>query len=273
MKVLVVNRLNNMGDAMCQMRALKEWKDKNPDIKLDFLTCHYLHCLMASHTDLFDRIMFTDFQKVNRIAVKPEGYDKVVEFSINWKNALDNGILRAWCEETLGFVPSTDQPYYLVNDQEKMIAANHAKALRAQGYSKLVLLQLNTPSGYERSFKEEDYNKVFDLFPPGVGLVYPGPIDLALHKDLKSRDNLILLPGYDIGTTAALINEVDYVFGAHGGIIMLAHAVGKKEVTQVMFLQAGSPNILKVPEWDNLCYPDHDRVKWIEVSKTIKKRL
>lgn len=258
---------------MCQMRGLKEYKERNPKDTLDFVTCEYLHFLAATHTDLFGRVMFRSFEELKTIAARHEGYDKVIEFTIDWENALQGGIQAAWCEETLGFRPSTDQPYFLVRNEERLVASEHFKRLKKLNYQNIALVQLDTPSGHERSFKESDYQKVFSLFPDDTLLLYTGPIDLAAHTILRKQGNLLLLPGYDMGTTAAMLELVDYVFGAHGGTIMLAHAVEAKNVTQVTFLQAGSEKLLHVPYWDNLTYPDHDHIDWDELKRAIQRRL
>jgi hypothetical protein len=261
-----------MGDAMCQMRGLKEYKDRHPDATFDFITCEYLHALMALHTDLFENVQLASFREVNAFVadIPPKA---IIEFDIDWDRACTIGILKAWCEKTLGFIPTTDQPYYIVREEERIVAKAHAKRFRGFGFEKLALLQLDTPSGAVRSFKHEDWDRVLDLIPEDVGILYPGPVDLALDSPMRPRKNLFLLPGYDIGTTAALMQEVDYVFGAHGGTIMLAHAVGKQEVTQVMFLAACHPNILNVPAWDNLAYPNHDTIDWEQLRSRIHQRL
>jgi hypothetical protein len=275
--MLVVNHAHNAGDAMCQMRGLQEFKERTPGLALDFITCYPLHYLMATHTDLFESVTCVNsaeevVQAMNTAG--PRGYERVIEFTVDWAAACDHGILKAWSEKTLGFSPSTDQPYFLVRDEERVTAAANAHTLRhGLGFRKLALLQFRAPSDYQRSFRTEDWNRVLDLFPTDVGLVYPGPIELAVQHPFTPRPNLILLPGYDIGTTAALIEQVDYVFGVHGGTIMLAHAVGKQDVTQVMFLAAGSPNLLHVPAWDNLCYADNQQTNWEEVAAAIGRRL
>jgi len=261
-----------MGDCMCQMRALKEWKDRCPNDTLDFATCNYLHYLMATHTDLFGSVQLLSFSEVSQLAAAQPA-DQLIEFSIDWDRACEIGILKAWGEKTLGFIPSTDKPYYLVRDEEHIVAQAHIARLRQRGFRKFALLQLNTPSGIERSFLPEDWDRALDCFPEDVALIYPGPIDLALESPMRHRPNLVLLPAYDIGITAALLEQVDYVFGAHGGTIMLAHAVDQKNVTQVMFLDACSPKILSVPKWDNLAYPSHRAINWDEIQSTITKRL
>jgi hypothetical protein len=275
MKILVINRKNHMGDAMCQMRGLKEWKDAHPNDTLEFASCLYLHVLMAAHTDLFARIHFDAFDQINALAdnYHAAGYDGLIEFEIDWSAATDHGILKAWTEKTLGFTPSTDKPYFLVKPHERLVAGEHAKRVRAYGFSTLVLLQLDAPSGYVRSFRYEDWDRVVDLIPEEVGIVYPGPIDLAVGNQLKPRKNLFLLPGYDIGATAALFEHVDFALLAHGGLAMLAHAVDKKEVIHAIFTEAGSPNILWVPEWTNLVYPTHQEIDWPELAAAVQTRL
>jgi hypothetical protein len=268
---LVVNRKNNLGDTICQFRGLKEYQEQHTDITYDFVTSEYLHCYAALHTDLFENIKYLPLEKLNALIEKVDP-GQIIEFTLNWQRACEIGILKAWCEMTLGFIPSTDVPYFQIQPQEKIIAALHAEKLRLR-FKKLVLLQFKAPSGYVRSFLPEDWQRLLDLFPKDIALIYPGPLDLASFSPMTQRNNLIVLPGYDIGTTAALIMQCDYVFGAHGGTIMLAHAVEKKEVTQVMFLTACAPNILKVPAWDNICFPSHNEVDWTELGKTINRRL
>lgn len=262
-----------MGDAMCHMRALKEYKEQNSGMTMDFVTCHYLHYLMAAHTDLFESIKYLDLLNILDLQTKPVSYDKVIQFTVDWQNACTIGILKAWGEKTLGFTPSTDKPYYIVREEEKIIAREHAKTLRER-FKKIVVVQLTAPSGYERSFLREDHEKALQLFPKDVGIIYAGPLNIGLNVQPGfDHSNFIVLPGYDVGVMGALLQEVDYVFGAHGGTIMMAHAVGAKNVTQVMFGEGGTVEILKVPEWDNLYYPSHREVDWGELQVCINKRL
>lgn len=272
MRILVINRLNNLGDAMCHMRGLKEYKDKNPEVILDFVSCEYLHVLAAMHTDLFNEIRMDTFQNIAKIAAKHEGYDKVIEFDIDWQNALKVGILKAWVEKTLGFTPSTDKPYFIVTDEERMIAFHHVKSLQKK-FRKLVLMQLEAPSGYPRSFKYEDWEKVLDLFPGDVGIIYTGPTDLAIDGKLKPRKNLILLPGYDIGTNVALTGFVDFNLLTHGGMAMMAYANDSKKVIHIIFEEAGSRNILWVNDWVNLVYKTHNDVNWDELKGAINNAV
>lgn len=269
-RALVVNRKNNMGDCMCQMRGLKEWKEKNPEYQLDFVTSEYLHAIVALHTDLFKSVRMESPSAIREFLLMDHGYDKVIEFEIEWNNAVKNGILRAWTEETLGFTPSTDKPYFIVRPEEELIAINHAKMLDGE-FRKLCLMQLQAPSGYVRSYKYEDWEKVIDLFPEDVGIVYPAPLDMVFNGKLKPRKNLILLPGYSIGVNAALFKFMDFSFLTHGGMAMLAHAVDAKDVIHTIFTEAGSPNILNVPYWDNLVYKTHNDIDWEQVEKSIQK--
>jgi len=264
-----------MGDAMCQMRGLKEWRDKHPEDTLEFASCLYLHILMAAHTDLFAAVHFDTFSQISSLADNyvEAGYDRVIEFEIDWNAACDHGILKAWSEKTLGFTPSTDKPYFITHPLDRLVAGEHAKRMRALGFDKLVLMQLEAPSGYARSFRYEDWERVLDLVPENVGVIYPGPVDLAIESKLKPRKHLFLLPGYDIGTTAALFKYVDFALLTHGGLAMLAHAVDKKEVIHAIFTESGSPKILWVPEWDNLVYPTHNEIDWKALEQAVHGRL
>jgi hypothetical protein len=269
MKIAILNKSNNMGDAMCQLRGVKEYKDQHPDVTLDFVTCHYLHYLMATHTDLFESVRFLSPEEIATFAGP---YAQTIEFTVDWAAACDHGILKAWTEKTLGFTPSTDKPYFQATEEEQVIARAHAGVFRSR-YRKLVLAQLNAPSDGKRSFDPADWDRVLDLIPPDVGIIYPGPVELAIEHPFRPRPNLLLLPGYHIGVTAALLPLVDLVLGVHGGTIMLAHAMDMKRVIHVMFTEAGSPNLLSVPEWDNLVYPSRHETNWEQLADCITRRL
>jgi hypothetical protein len=54
---------------------------------------------------------------------------------------------------------------------------------------------------------------------------------------------------------------------------MLAHAMDAKRVIHIMFTEAGSPNLLSVPEWDNLVYPSRYETNWEQLADCITRRL
>jgi hypothetical protein len=275
MNVLVVNRLNNMGDVMCQLRGLKEWKDKQPEITtLNFTSSEYLHILAATHADIFDQIMPDTFSHIaQKLPEYKKEYDKVIEFEIDWRIAVTSGILRAWTEKTLGFVPSTDKPLWNVQPEEILIAQAHERQMR-QRFKKLMFVQLEAPSGYVRSFRYEDWEKILDMVPTDIGIVYPGPIDLAVNGRLRHRPNLFLLAGYDMGVTAALIKHcIDFFFVTHGGMAMMAHAQDRKEVIHTIFQEGGSDKLLSVPEWTNFLFPSHNDVDFAKIEKAIQSYL
>lgn len=257
---------------MCQMRGLKEYKEKHPDYVFDFVSCEYLHTLAATHTDLFNRIVTDTFEGISKFIVKHEGYDKVIEFQIDWPTALKEGILKAWTKKTLGFTPSTDKPYWIPTGNEFLVAINHANKMRNL-FKKLVFMQLEAPSGYVRSFQYEDWERVLDLIPNDVGIVYPGPIDLALNGKLRPRPNLFMLPGYDIGVSGPLISECDFVFVVHGGMAMMSRAMEKKEVIHIVFQEGGRLGLLNVTEWTNHVFPSHRDVKWNDLQESVNKFL
>lgn len=276
MNVLVINRFNNMGDTMCQMRGLKEWKDKHPEIEqMHFTSCEYLHIIAALHTDLFDAVMPDSFENIGKkLKDYKKQYDRVIEFEIDWNDAITNGILKAWTKKTLGFEPSTDKPYWIIDPQEALIGHYHAERLH-QYFEKIVFVQLEAPSGYVRSFRYEDWEKALDLFPDTVGLVYPTTIDLAYDGKLKPRKNLILLPGYDMGNTAALMKYggFDGFFLTHGGMAMMAHATDRKNVIHIVFREGGSKHLLDVPEWKNFDFETHNHVNWDQLQEAVTSML
>lgn len=279
MRVLVKNSDNNMGDAMCQMTGLKEYRERNPDAHLDFLTCHYLHYIIAKHTDLFDNITFNpDRQAV----INAGGYDSYIDFKVDWGEATVIGILKAWTKKTLGFVPSTDQPYFLLTEEEKLTAQVQLKCImyecfngetELRRYRKSVVIQPEAVSDPRRSFRPEDLQTFFNLFPDDVAIIYFCPVTKMFRPDLLStRKNFFALPGYPIGTSAAMMQLVDAIFTVHSGTAMLAKAVDAPMV-HINFLEASSPNIITVPKGDNIGFESNQKVDWELLKKMVAKYL
>jgi hypothetical protein len=272
-----------MGDAMCQMRGLKEYKDRNPGTELDFVSCHYLHYLMASHTDLFKSVKFVSQEEVNGLANswQGNGYEKLIEFIIDWGAACRDGILRAWTEKTLGFTPSTDKPYFLLNEEEKVTARNQHSIVmnhpqpNKPTFRKSMVLQLESVSCNERGFLLSDWNRIVDMIPPDVAIFYMPPITWIHGNPFPPRPNLIVLPGYPVGETGAMMQMVDVVFTVHSGPLMLAYACDAKCIIQIGFNEAGSPNLLKIPEGqgENLFIDTNRSVDWNQIQSLINKYL
>jgi hypothetical protein len=278
---LVANRDNNFGDAMCQMRGLKEYQDSNHQA-LDFITCHYLHYVAAKHTDLFNNIYFGDIDYVNSFVsgYQSKGYEKLIEFRVDWGKAVSDGILRAWVEETLKFTPSTDKPYWIVSEEEKITAQcqyitllNHPH-LNTQ-FRKSMILNLESVSDYNRGFRQEDWQRIVDMIPQDVAIFYPVPITWTFGNPLQSRRNLFVLPGYPMGVTAALHQLVDCVFVVHSGPIMIAHAVGAKRIIQINFNNGGGSNLLVIPpdKGENITYNSNSEVNWDGLQEVINRNL
>lgn len=281
MKVLVVNRNNNMGDAMCQMRVLKEWK--RDDMQMDFLSCHSLHSIMATHTDLFDNVWHESADYVNAFAAgwQSKGYDQMVEFTVDWGEACTIGLLKAWGKRTLNFVPSTDKPYFLLSNEEKITAkAVHDSVMRQvvdnkPQFRKSMILQLESVSCNERGFLRQDWERVIDMIPSDVAIFYMPPIAWYHSKPLRERPNLIVLPAYPVGETGAMTQLVDLNLMVHSGPLMLAYACDAKNIVHIMFLEACSPNIVSIPaqQAENVYYNSNREVNWEQVQGLINKYL
>jgi hypothetical protein len=276
MKFIVTNHDNHIGDAMCQMRGIKEWKERNPGIGVDYVTTNPMHWLMAHRTDLFELNWVATEEEMQAIIAKPQsfGYVDKIDFAIDWfGKAIHIGILKAWCDTTFGFVPSTDVPYFLTNIEDKRIAAFHHAAL-AKRFRSLAVVQLESPSSDNlRGFKPDEWEKVLDQFPEDCGIIYPTSIFRGIDNPFKPRKNLILLPGYSMGYTAELMKLCNLVFSNHGGLVMLAYAVGAKPIVQAVFTKYCPENILKLSPEDgiNLYYDTHSNVNWDEVKSTIEQ--
>jgi ADP-heptose:LPS heptosyltransferase len=281
MKILVKNYDNNMGDAMCQMRGLKEYKDANPDISLDFATCHYLHWVVANHTNLFDNIYFLpDAQSVKNMG----GYDKDITFTVDWSEACMIGILKAWTKKTLNFIPSTDKPYFILTEQEKLSAKMQLRQIIYSNYiteeqsvkrfRKSVIVQPEAVSDPRRSFQREDWERFFNLFPDDVAVIYFCPMFRHFYPELiPHKDNIIVLPGYGLGESAAMMQLVDCVFTVHSGTVMLAKAVEAKPIVQINFLEASSVNICTIPDGTNIPFQTNREVDWNKLKAEVVKYL
>ena len=283
MAQLVLNRQNNMGDTMCQMRGLKEYKDRNPGTELDFASCHYLHYLMATHTDLFRKVIFTTQEEINGLANswQSAGYEKMIEFTVDWAGACDHGILKAWTEKTLGFTPSTDKPYFLLSDEEKITARSNLGIVMTvpqpnkQVFRKSMVLNLESVSDGSRGFLIEDWNRVIDMIPKDVAIFYFAPMTWIWGNPLTPRPNLIVLPGYPIGESGAVMQLVDVNLMVHSGLLMLAYACNAKCILQVSFNAGGSPNLLQIPEGqgENMAIASNREVDWGALQNLINKYL
>lgn len=281
MKILVVNRSNNMGDAMCQMRILKEYKDANPTFEYDFITCHFLHYLMATHTDLFRQVIYDVEPQVNAFAAgySSNGYDRLLEFTVDWGEATQIGILKAWAKRTLNFIPSTDKPYFLLREEEKITAKAHFDFIMKQAhpnkpaFRKSIVLSLESVSDPNRGFQQSDWNRVIDMIPNDVAIFYPTHVAWIYGKPLADRPNLFVIPGYPIGESGALSQLVDVVFTVHSGPVMLAYACDAKKIIQVNFSNGGGPNLVKIPQSVDLLYENNQKVNWEQLQQVINENL
>lgn len=275
MKILVINRQNNMGDTMNQMAVLKEYKESRPEIELDFVSCYPLHWLMAYRTDLFNKVDFVNTveeleDRWNRY--QELGYEERIEFVVDfWDQAAKIGILKAFGVKTLNFEAKTNRPYFLTNDEDKVIAKKDYLAI-AGGFRKTVIMQLQAPSDALRSFRQEDFEKVLDLFPADVGVIYPTAIN-APRDIFPIRANFIFLPGYPIGYTAEMMKLSDLIFAVHGGIMLLAYAVEAKPILHIMFEEACPAGILQIysEDGENVSIPNNREINWEMLQTLISK--
>ena len=283
MTQIVVNRQNNMGDAMNQMRVLLEYKQRNPGTKLDFISNHYLHYLMATHTDIFENILFTTTDEVNGYAAgwQSKGYERMIEFTVDWGRACEVGIMRAWSEHTLGFAPSTDKPYFILTEEEKVTAKSqhgiimtHPQANKPS-FRKSMVLNLESVSAYTRGFRVEDFNMFIDLIPSDVAIFYMAPITWIHGNPFAPRPNLIVMPGYPIGHTAAMMQCVDLVMCVHSGPLMLALAVDVQHIVEINFNEGGSPQLVTIPpnQGEKVCIENNRSVDWTMIRNLIAKHL
>ena len=273
---LVVNRNNNLGDAMCQMRGLYEYKQRTNDT-LDFITCHYLHYVAACHTDIFGRITFGTIDEVNSFAAgaQSNGYDSVIEFTVDWGIACRDGILRAWVENTLHFTPSTDKPYFLLTAEEKIVAKSQYGMIMEKGFRKSIILNLESVSAYTRGFRLEDWQRVIEMIPNDVAIIYPVPISWTWGNPFPPKSNLFVIPGYPIGYAGALSQLVDTVLVVHSGPLMLAYACDAKNIVQINFNEGGSPALLRIPEGqgENFYIETNREIPWLALQDLINRHL
>ncbi len=264
---------------MCQMTAIKEWKERNPGFEVDFITCFYLHWIAANHTDNFERIIFeSDPNKMNL-----PGYDQTIEFKVDWGNAVNYGILRSWCETTLHFIPSTDKPYFLLTEEEKLTALHHYRAIMYNDYAsetqnspryrKSVIFQPEAVSDPRRSFRGEDWARLIDLFPNDVAIIYFCPLERKFEKPITDKPNLIMLPGYPIGTSAAMMQLTDSIFTVHSATAMLAHAVDAKNIIHINFLEMSGKGILNVQNGEDVFFESNLNFNWDVIKEKIDKYL
>lgn len=278
MAVIVINRQNNFGDAMCQMRAIKEYKERT-GLEFDFVSCHYLHYLAAKHTDNFRNVYYKNSDECNAIAndVNGHGYDSKIEFTVDWGMCCERGMTQAWTQCTLGFDISDERPYFLITEDERITAQcqygmimNHHPHFR-----KSIILNLESVSSSARGFRQEDWERVIDLIPQDVAIFYPVPITWTFGNPLRPRPNLFVLPGYPVGETAALSQLVDVVLVVHSGPLMLAYAVDAKHIVHICFLENGSQSLVHIPadQCENW-YPQNNRdLDWNGLADLINRHL
>lgn len=262
---------------MCQMRAIKEYKERSGD-RLDFMSNHYLHYIAAEHTDNFENVMYgnTDEVSAKVAGYQSEGYDKMIEFRVDWGKACQVGILRAWCEDTLGFTPSTDKPYFILYEHEQVTArSQYGLIMERKGpFRKSMILNLESVSAYSRGFRIEDWNRVLDMIPKDVAIFYPVPITWTYGNPFPARSNLFVLPGYPIGETGGLHQCVDVVFVVHSGPLMIATAVDAKCIVEINFNDGGSPQLISPPKvGEKICFNNNREVDWNILQNIINKWL
>lgn len=265
---------------MCQMRVLKEYKDNN---KMDFATCHYLHYVAAKHTDLFENVFFLGYDEINNWADtwREKGYEKMIEFTIDWGRACQIGMTKAWGEHTFGFIPSEEKPYFLLSDEEKVTAeCQYGIVMRHPHpnkpvFRKSIVLNLESVSSEARGFRQEDWERVIDMIPKDVAIFYPVPISWTYGNPLTPRPNLFIMAGWPVGLAGALSQLVDCVFVVHSGPLMLAYACNAKKIVHICFLENGSTNLVHIPEGqcENF-YPQNNReVDWNGLQDLINRNL
>lgn len=277
MTAIVVNRQNNFGDAMNQMRILKEWKEST-GIEMDFVSNIYLHYIAANHTDLFRKVMFEPDINAYAAGWQSKGYDRMIEFTVDWGRCCEAGLMRAWAERTLNFVPSTDKPYFQLTDEEKVTALSQHGIIMTQPqpnkptFRKSMVLNLESVSAGSRGFQVVDFNRFADLIPPDVAIYYFAPITWIHGNPFTPRPNLIVLAGYPMGHMGGLMQLVDFVMVVHSGPLMMAHAVDAKCIVEINFNEGGSPALISPPKiGEKYCIENNRVIDWSALQTLVNK--
>jgi hypothetical protein len=274
-KVIVINRSNNIGDLLCHLRGLREWKDQHPNTLIDFASCFSLYSEVACHTDIFNEVMCVPV-KIDDLALnyKQKGYLDKIEFKNDWKRSLRDGLLSGWVYPTLGFIPKNQKPYFNIDEEEEYQAkGQHTLIMSKFQFRKSVLIQPEAPSNRSRGFLPCDYDKLADLIPNDCAIFYPASITRAIENSFTSRKNLLTLPAYPIGLTAALMKIVDLNLVVHGGFAFLAYAVNAPHIIQMHFLKEGGLKLLTIPRATDVVFGDNESVDWDKLKKAIDKYL
>lgn len=279
-RVLVVNRMNNMGDAMSQMRVLKEHRERNPDIVLDFVSNYYLHWIMANHSGLFDQVIFNLDPNKYLDEHKSEYNDKI-EFLSDWARACKEGIVKHWGKVNFGIPTSVNKPLFNLTEEEKLTAWAQLDWLMGvpmegkPAFRKSIVLQLESVSSERRGFLKQDYNKVIEMIPDDVAIFYMAPLSWKWINPFSPKDNLIVLPGYPIGHTAALMQKVDAVIACHSGPMFLAIAVEAKHILQIAFEEEGPRGLMEIEDsnGENIFFPSNRDINWEIIKEAIGRAI
>lgn len=275
-KILILNHQNNMGDAICLMRGIKEWKEKEGHI-IDFRSVHAMHLEAAWHTDdLFNSISMISQEEMNTMISGGlnYGYDKIFDhFNMDWTNSTKEGIVRSYCKLNFGFYPSTDRPYFVPQYGEIKITKYIADRLRGVGWKKLAMIQGLAVSNPARNIPFDDIREVIEMFPTDTMILMPCGVHDPFHVTMNPfPKNFIAMPGYPIGHTAALMKWMDLNLMVHGAYSHIAYAVEAPNVVQLNFYATGSINFA-VPGGTNLNFESNEDDYMPALKETIDRIL
>lgn len=254
-KILIVNCQNNLGDAICLMRGIKEWKEKHDHV-IDFMSTVPMHLEAAWHTDeLFNSVALAQNEKLEyyKENYKRLGYDEIwTHFNMDWTMSTQIGIVNSYCKLNFGFLPKTAKPYFKLHYDEMKITKFMADRLRGVGWTKLVFIQALAVSNPARSIPYDDIWKVVELFPEHVLIMMPCDVHDPFHATLNPRPkNVLLMPGFPIGHSAALMKQMDLNLMVHGAFSHIGYAVSAPNIVQLNFYATGSINF-EVPGGTNI---------------------
>lgn len=265
-----------MGDAICLMRGLKEWKEKN-DHSLDFMSLHAMHLEAAWHTkDLFDRVEHLSAERFEYMKnnYKLFGYDEVIDhFNMDWTESTKSGIVNAYCNLNFGFFPSTDRPYFKTKYHERVNAKFIVDRLRGAGWKRFAFFQALSVSNPARSIPFPDTMAILSLFPSDTMILMPCGVHDPFHDTINPFPrNIHVMPGYPVGNAAALMKHMDINLMVHGAYSHIAYAVNAPNVVQLNFYATGSINF-SIPGAINLNFPSNEEEYMPTLKATIDEVL
>lgn len=275
-RILIINRQNNLGDAICLMRGIKEWKEQNDHV-VDFVSVFPMHLEAAWHTDdLFESVKLITHEKMYKLIkyYSHHGYDEVMyDFNMDWTSSTRFGIVNSYCKLNFGFFPSTSQPLFQLQYDEIKIARFIADRLRGVGWKKLVFIQALAVSNPARCIPFDDIYKVCSLFPEDTLIMMPCGVHDPYHVTLNPfPKNVLVMPGFPVGHSAALMKNMDLNLMVHGAYSHIAYAVNAPNVVQLNFYETGSINF-EVPGGNNLNFKTSEEDYITPLKETIDRIL